>query len=229
MLFDPLLKEINEQDTEVIPLPSTGAQDYISLANFVARKIADRECVLLAESYSGGIAEALLRNHDLKIKHVIFVASFLSSPSRFLSRVAAVLPIKALAAIPVIAPLVLKAFLLGRSASAESIALFRRSLMSVDSRTLRERLRQIAAYQASGVELEAIATYIRPKSDFLVGDRSSEFRKTFPQLEIVEVEGPHFLLQAKPAECAKAILASVSHLTTTSKETLLPQASRVKQ
>lgn len=213
MLFDPLLKEIQGLDTEVIPLPSTGPQDYPTLAKFVAGKIEGRECVLLAESYSGGIAEALLKNRDVKIRHVIFVASFLSSPSRFLSRLAAILPIKTLVAIPVIAPLVLKAFLLGRSASPESIVLFRKALISADSGALRLRLRQIAAYQASGGQLEATATYIRPKGDLLVGDRAGEFRRALPGVEVVEVAGPHFVLQAEPAECAKAIMASVGHLT----------------
>lgn len=212
MLFEPLLNEIGDLDTEVIRLPNTGAQDYSSLAEHVARVIGDRECVLLAESYSGGIAEALVTNHNLNIRYIIFVASFLSSPSRVLSRLAAVLPLKALVAIPLLAPIALKAFLLGWSASPTSIALFRKAMAAVDSRVLSMRLRQIAKYRRAGTTAEIGATYIRPEGDLLVSDRSREFTAAFPNLRIVEVAGPHFVLQVEPEACAKAILASAGHL-----------------
>lgn len=212
-LFEPLLDELSELDTEVIPLPNSGAQDYASLAEVVAKAIGKRECVLLAESYSGGIAEFLVRNHNLNIKHIIFVASFLSSPSRILSRLAASLPIKALAAIPVLAPFAFKALLLGWSATPKTISLFRKALGEVDSRVLSMRLLQIAEYRSAGASAETYSTYIRPSGDLLVGDRSKELMAAFPNLKIVEVAGPHFVLQAEPEACAKAILVSVGHLT----------------
>lgn len=213
LLFEPLLHEARDLDMEVISLPTTGPQDYASLANSVARTIGDRECALLAESFSGGVAEALVRNHNLNIKHIIFVASFLSSQSRFASRLAAVLPIKALASVPVLAPFVFKALFLGWSANPWLIALFRKSLKSVDAKALSMRLRQIAEYRASGATIEIGATYIRPKGDLLVSDRSTEFAAAFPELKIVELAGPHFVLQTKPEACAKEIRAAVGHLT----------------
>ena len=127
ILFEPLLLRLADLDVEVIELPSAGPQDYESLARYTAARIGGRDCVVLAESFSGGVAEALLNDRSLNIKHVIFVASFLSSPSRVLSRVAALLPIKVLTAIPILAPLVLRTFLFGRAASPEAIALFRKA------------------------------------------------------------------------------------------------------
>lgn len=40
MLFEPLLRELRELDTEVVPLPNSGPQDYASLAEVVANIIA---------------------------------------------------------------------------------------------------------------------------------------------------------------------------------------------
>ncbi|MCH1919018.1 hypothetical protein L9G15_06170 [Shewanella sp. A3A] len=213
MLFGPLLNEIGDLDVEVIPLPNAGAQDYASLADTVAKIIGERECVLLVESYSGGIAEVLLKNYRLNIRHIVVVASFFSSPSRLLSRLAAILPIKALAAIPFLAPLAFKAFMLGWSASPSIIALFRMALRTVNATVLRMRLRQIAAYRATGFTSDISATYIRPLDDFLVSDRTQEFTAAFANLEIVEVPGPHFVLQVEPAACASVIRESVGHLT----------------
>ncbi|MQX53472.1 alpha/beta fold hydrolase [Alcanivorax sediminis] len=213
MLFEPLLNELGELDTEVVPLPNSGPQDYASLAEVVAHIIGERECVLLAESYSGAIAEFLVRNYSLNIRHIIFVASFLSSPRPFLSRLAAFLPIKALAAIPILAPFALKALMLGWSANPETISLFRKALREVDSRVLSMRLRQIAEYGSAGKTFEIGSTYIRPSGDLLVSDRSKEISAAFPNLKVVEVRGPHFVLQAEPEACAAVIRASVGHLT----------------
>lgn len=223
VLFGPLLHKLGGLDMEVIPLPSEGEQDYASLAGYVAARIKDRDCVVIAESFSGGIAEALLRDRNLNIRHTIFVASFLTSPSRLLSRVAAVLPIRALVAIPILAPLILRVFLLGRTATPETIALFRKAIGLVPPNTLRARLRQMASYRSAGHVFETDATYIHPTRDFLVGDRKAEFRAVFPKLKLVEVKGPHFILQAEPGACAKHILAAVGHLI--SKGEATPSAS----
>lgn len=217
LLFGPLLNRLGSLDTEVIPLPSEGAQDYSSLAEKVAALIGDQECVVLAESYSGGIVEILLKKHNLQIRHVIFVASFLSCPSRTLSRVAAVLPIRALMAIPVLAPLAMKVLLIGRSASPDTISLLRRAINAVDQKVLKRRLQQIAKYRATDNNFETHATYIRPVNDALVGDRTREFRDRFPHLKVINVGGPHFILQAQPDACAERILAEVGHLTSKGK------------
>lgn len=213
MLFEPLLTELTELDVEVIALPSFGAQDYDSLAALVAKLIGERECVVLAESFSGGIAERLVRNEGLNIKHVIFVASFLSCPSRILSRLTIALPIKFLLGLPLISPLVLKALMLGWSANAKTISLLRKALKSVDSRILNIRIRHIAEYRFAALPSEVGATYIYPTGDLLVGNRSKEFTAAFPKLNIISVAGPHFVLQAEPVACAQAILATVGHLT----------------
>jgi len=212
LLFKPLLQFLDGLETEVISLPNKGPQDYGSLSSEIAKRINQKEYVLLAESFSGGIAEALLQDETQNIRHVIFVASFLSSPSRFLARLASLLPIRRLVSIPLISSFFLRFLLLGRGASTESVMLFREALYQVEPKILRTRLRHIASITNTGNSFKNEATYIRPTKDLLVNNRESEFRKMFPKLEIIEIEGPHFILQSQPELCAKHINKVVGHL-----------------
>lgn len=213
VLFEPLLKQLGSLNIEVIRLPDEGPQDYLSLAEYVASRLPDQEHIVLAESFSGGIVEALLNKGCANLKGIIFAASFLSSPSKVLSRLAAILPIKLLVAVPFFAPYILKAFLLGKSASPEVVALFRVAIAQVPSVVLRLRLRQIATYRASNGVFDVESLYICPEDDVLVRGKEDEFRKTFPRIEVVNLAGPHFILQASPEACAGYITDMVVHLT----------------
>ncbi|WP_036132126.1 alpha/beta fold hydrolase [Marinobacter nitratireducens] len=215
LLFEPLLPELSDLGIEIISLPDQGPQDYAALAACIAPRLEGIECVLVAESFSGGIVGSLLNDHRLHIRHVVFVASFLVSPSRVLSRLASFLPIRALAFLPILSPLIIRFFLLGRGANGELLATFRRSLALVSSRTLRARLRQISKLRSTGQSFHVGATYIRPLNDFLVGDQIGEFRQAYPDIDVVELAGPHFILQAEPKVCARLIRDAVGHLTST--------------
>ncbi|WP_028305322.1 alpha/beta fold hydrolase [Oceanospirillum maris] len=212
ILFKPLLDRLEGVETQVITLPNYGPQDYLSLSRYVADHIGSQECVVLAESFSGGIAEALLSQHDLNIKHVIFVASFLSNPAGVLPYLASVLPLQRSSKIPVIAPWLERKLLLGASASEETLSLFRCALDAVSGQILKKRLRQIFTYTSSSQLFEVDATYIRAKDDVLVGDRAAEFNAAFSRLSVVDIAGPHFILQAQPSACCDAIMHTMGHL-----------------
>lgn len=212
ILFKPLLEQLEGVETQIITLPNYGPQDYLSLSRYVAEHIGSQECVVLAESFSGGIAEALLSQHALHIKHVIFVASFLSNPAGLLPYLASVLPLHSFSKIPVIAPLIERKLLLGASVSEETLDLFQCALDAVSGSILKRRLRQIFTYRSSARSFEVDATYIRAKDDALVGDRVFEFNAAFPSLSVAEVAGPHFILQVQPEDCCNVIMRSAGHL-----------------
>ncbi|MCB5214047.1 hypothetical protein LHL18_11190 [Rheinheimera aquimaris] len=215
LLFKPLLQFLDGVEAEVISLPSEGPQDYDSISSAIAKRINQQDYVLLAESFSGGIAKALLQDKTHNIRHVIFVASFLSRPSRFRATLASFLPLRLLASIPLVSSFFIRFLLLGRDASAETVELFREALYQVDPKILRARLRYMASIKNSGNSFNSKATYIRPTKDILVSNREAEFRKMFPNLEVIELEGPHFILQSQPEACAKHIKEVVGDLTTT--------------
>lgn len=206
ILFEPVLEYLKGLDVEVLPLPANGDQDYDTLANELLSHLPEEDFIVLAESFSGGIVEKLLWRCDIRLKGVIFVASFLSSPSRYLSRLAAILPIKFMIKIPIISPFILRTFFLGKNASPKIIALFIKAMKQVPGRTLRSRLRTIATFTTSEQVFETDALYICPEHDVLVKGKELEFRKAFPGIQVVTLPGPHLILQASPEICAKHIM-----------------------
>ncbi|MEQ9507585.1 MAG: hypothetical protein RLN92_00950, partial [Alloalcanivorax xenomutans] len=143
LLFRDVLAHLTSLECEVIPLPHAGPQDIDRLARHVASRLPQSDYVMLAESFSGKIAETLLLRGDPNLKAVIFVASFLSRPGWLLPRLAAALPIKALLALPA-SSLAIRWFLMGRQASDETITRFRQAVRPVPRKVLGQRLGQIA-------------------------------------------------------------------------------------
>ena len=100
ILFKPVLSELGEKNTVILPLPQNGPQDYASLAEYVVTNLPREDCILVAESFSGGIAAVLSRQEIPHLKGIIFVASFLSSPKTLLASVMSFLPIGYMAQLP---------------------------------------------------------------------------------------------------------------------------------
>ena len=212
VLFEPLLHHIGDLDYETISLPNGGPQDYSTLTDYVAARLPKQEYVILAESFSGGIAPKLARSSDANLKGVLFIASFLSSPTKFLPLLMTALPIKLLARLP-LSDYLFRLFLLGKNSSPEIIALFRKAIAITPSHVLRDRLRQIAKLKPDGKTSLLGSVYIHPKTDLLVSNQTAEFVAAFPNITTLELDGPHFILQAKPEECAKIIISSWNFLS----------------
>ncbi|WOA31877.1 alpha/beta fold hydrolase [Alloalcanivorax xenomutans] len=208
LLFRDVLAHLTWLECEVIPLPHTGPQDIDSLARHVATRLPQSDYVVLAESFSGKIAETLLLREDPNLKAVIFVASFLSRPGRLLPSLAAALPVKALLALPA-SSLAIRWFLMGRQASDETIARFRQAVISVPQKVLGQRLGQIAGMRFERRRFTLPALYLRPRNDVLVNNATAQFRESFANLDVVEIGGPHFILQARPERCADIIVEAV--------------------
>ncbi|KAF0804272.1 hypothetical protein A6D6_03194 [Alcanivorax xiamenensis] len=208
LLFRDLLTHLTSLECEVIPLPDSGRQDIERLSDHIAGQLPDSDYMLLAESFSGKIAERLLLREDPNLKAVIFVASFLSRPGRLLPGLAAALPVKSLLALPA-SSLGIRWFLMGRDASDDAIARFKQTVSTVPGKVLGERLRQIAGMRFEGHQFTVPALYLRPRDDVLVRNATEEFQAAFADLNIVELEGPHFILQARPEQCAHRIAEAV--------------------
>ena len=81
-------------------------------------------------------------------------------------------------------------------------------LGSLDPVTIRARMHagSTAEETAALARVACPLLYLRGRHDRLVSRRSWEhIRATLPQANCVELDGPHFLLQAKAVEAADAI------------------------
>lgn len=136
-LFELVLNELSEHECLVIPLPSSGKQDYCSLVEYVKSKLPEEECVLVAESFSGPIGAYLAKEE--KVKAIVFVATFLTPPSKFLLAMSQLLPIKFMSKLPG-SGLVLQAMMFGHQASKELLNQFQNIIDQIDIKVLKEIL-----------------------------------------------------------------------------------------
>ncbi len=209
-LFDSVLNDLTEYDCLVIPLPSTDQQDYVSLVEYVKSKLPEGECVLVAESFSGPIGAYLAQEE--KVKGIVFVATFLTPPSKFLLAMSQLLPIKFLSKLPG-SGLVLQSMMFGHQATKELLNQFQSIIDHIDIKVLKSRLKAMRSLKFNGKELNTPSIYILPIKDRLVSkSKHHEFIKYFNQVQVKEVNGPHFVLQTNPKECAQIISELIDQL-----------------
>ena len=208
-LFEGFLSNF-DGDYIVISLPQSGPQDYASLANIIKEQLPTDDYILLAESFAGGIVPELLKLKLPKMKGVIFVASFLSSPNKYLLSLAKRLPIKFLASAP-LSTIFHKFLLLGQGASKEILSKFVTVTKSIPDPVLKSRLEVMRQQRLSAKTFDIPAIYIQALSDRLISSqKGQEFTKVFTNIKYLEIEGPHFILQAQPKESARLITSAIS-------------------
>lgn len=224
-LFSPLLQALSEFDCKVISLPESGSQDYASLTMFVKEKLPDGDFILVAESFSGPIGARLAKEGVKNMKGIIFVATFLSVPSKFLIAMARALPLNLLSSLP-LAKLFYKALFLGSGASNELMRTFQLTVQSLPPELIKARLSSMYSLEFKPGSFEFPAGYIQALSDRLVpSEKAIEFSGCFKNLIIRTIDGPHFILQAKPVQCAVAITELAYLLTSHGSRTVLPPAA----
>jgi pimeloyl-ACP methyl ester carboxylesterase len=165
----------------------------------------DRPFVLLGESFSGPIALSIAATKPRGLVGYILCASFASCPRlllRILRPLLGLLPIHR-------TPGTLSAhFLLGRFATPELKRANASALRRVSPGTLRARLKVVADVDVSTkvCEIGVPGLYLRGTEDRLIphGVCHALLRHA-PRLKVVDVEGPHFLLQVNPRAAAQAI------------------------
>lgn len=213
MLFEAVISELSEMNVVSLALPQDTSQDYESLSEYVAHHLPDEDFILVAESFSGGIAAALSRQDIPYLRGIIFVASFLSAPRQLPAHLCSLLPVSSLARLP-LSGVIHRLLFLGWRASNSEICLFKRVIKSVPNHIFKARLKVIANCHYDGFTSPTPAVYIGASKDMLVPQSlQTHFKKAYPGIRINLIEGPHFLLQARPKAGAAAIIQAVHHLT----------------
>jgi pimeloyl-[acyl-carrier protein] methyl ester esterase len=195
---------------DAIALPDAGPQGYRALAEQVREELPTAPFVLVAQSFSGPIAIELAAGGVPGLRALVLVATFARAPRPALLALASMLPLSlgfrvrppamALRAVGFgDAPpaLVAHAQDVLREAQPSAMAARVRAVAMVD---VRERLRSISVP----------CLYLRATRDRLVPAECAEvFRSHLSDLEIADVDAPHFVLQVEPERCAARIDAFV--------------------
>ncbi len=158
----------------------------------------------------------LLKNQQVDLKAIVFCATFLRSPRKRLLKVLSLLPLSLLLKIPLPVGLV-KYFCVGSDASEALVNLVTVAARSVKTEVLASRLRMLSCMdenQSLNFLRGIPCCFLQPENDRLVPENClDDFMSRIPNLKLVRVSGPHFILQCKAEKCwthIKQFLKSIS-------------------
>ena len=168
---------------------------------------------MLAESFSGLVALALLADAPSRFQSVIFVGSFAEPPRPFIHRLAPILP-HAGSLMRSIPSFLLRQYCLGKEATVDQLNVVRNAIGAVSPEVLSHRLGLVAKRHSFGkAQFKVPAHYIQAANDRLVPDRCINwFRQRFDSFKLTKVDGPHFLLQARPKESAEIVTQALRNI-----------------
>lgn len=198
-------------EAEPLRYPADPALGYDALTAFARQRLPqDRPYLLIGESFSGPIAIRLAASRPAGLRGLVLCASFACAPrppgwplpASWLARLGAALPVDRIPA-----SLTVRA-MLGADAGAEWRARTRALLATLDPAVIRSRMREggNADERAALAQVACPVLVLHGRRDRLVSRAS--VRQTLaiqPQARYVELDGPHFLLQANAAQAADAI------------------------
>lgn len=185
--------------------------DYDALVEFVfARLPRDRPYLLLGESFSGPIAIRVAAQRPAGLRGLVLCATFARAPrppwspcsAAWLPRWATQLPLSRIPAGG------LAALMLGRWADARWRGRIRTTLSQVSPAVLAHRLDQVRIVdeRAALRTIDLPLLSLRASRDRLVArDSGVAIGRACPGASQIEIEAPHFVLQACPEQAAAAI------------------------
>jgi len=196
-----------EVAVEIVRYPEREPLGYAELEHHVRAALPRaRRFVLLAESFSGPLGIRIAANPPPELAGLILVSSFARYPLRcpgWAVPLAARLPLKSL-------PRWLRSLLLwGSLDPARAPRAADRSMATVSREVLRHRMAELLRVdERERVHaLRLPAQVIAGRGDLLLARRAARrLAACLLEGEHVELEGPHALLQARPAACAQVTL-----------------------
>ncbi len=203
-MFDPILPLLSLfLEPEVISYPPRSLRTYDELLAQISAPPSD--FVILAESFSGPLGIQLAARNPDRVRALILVATFASSPVKAgkLFR-------------PLVAPWQFRYVVMKRLACRALVGTFRGELadtlrgvlQDVSPDVLAFRLREILGVDVthSLLKIKAPVLYLQGKKDFVVGRRNVDtIRALIPHLQVAELDTGHLLLQQQPAGAAGLI------------------------
>ncbi|WP_161830311.1 alpha/beta fold hydrolase [Steroidobacter agaridevorans] len=179
----------------------------------VARILPHENAVLVAESFSGPVALSLFARYPARIKCAVLCATFAVSPFRTLTHAARYMPTFLFTPTRMQKPL-LRGFCLNGEGDDALVDRAASVVRSLSAATIRNRLRVLSGIDVTALlpRITAPVLYLQATRDRIVSDRlSRQLTQALPRATVQQIDGPHLLLQSRPAECATAIKRFLAH------------------
>lgn len=209
---------------QVVTYPTHRCLDFEQTVQWAADQIASNDPpIVLAESFSGPVAVALVGSGRLSAKCLILCATFARAPRPRLLALSRLLPITAMLRLP-FPHFLFKHIVAGGPASATLLAdLWRQIRPIVSPAVLAHRLDLIRQIDIRPwlPRLTLPCLYIQASGDRTVPPLAlHDFTSALPHLQVVRIPGPHFILQAQPQASLTAVCNFVSRITLTADHSL---------
>jgi pimeloyl-ACP methyl ester carboxylesterase len=200
-------------EPHVVSYPADPALGYGELEALVRASLpADRPYMLLGESFSGPIAISIAASRPPNLVGLVLCVTFARNPLPIVGSMPWLLPL-----IPFgLAPMrVISALLLGRFATKPLINALRVTFDEVSTQTFKARLGAVARadMRPALTNVHVPVLYLRATEDRLVPRHcANDIARLATQTRIVDLDGPHTLLQVAPAAAAAAVKAFIATL-----------------
>jgi pimeloyl-ACP methyl ester carboxylesterase len=211
-LFQPFLAEISPYfESIVVQYPLSAQLGYEGLIDLVRHELpTEDEFFILGESFSGPLAVLLAAQAAPNLRGLILCASFVRCP---LPWAAMWRPLTHLLPFEVVPASILSLPLLGRFSHPRLRSLLSGALSKVRANVLRSRLRAVLSVdvreQLANVKVPLL--YLQASADWVVPRSAAiEIAQAVQLLQVVELDGPHMLLQTSPVAAAQAVERFVS-------------------
>lgn len=178
---------------------------YQDLKTKVQTALPDDDYIIVAESFSGPLAVMIASENPTGLKGAVFVATFAKTPikvPRFLTYLVDIAPLRSRLLSRLAQP-----FLMGKWATPEFTTIFNQVMHTVPASTVAGRLREVLTVDVVQklIAINIPTIYLSAQNDRLIPSRMASDFDPSPS-NVVEIEGPHFLLQANATEASKHIL-----------------------
>ena len=176
--------------------------DYINVVN--ARLSTKTKTVIVAESFSGPIAAHVALRYREQVAGIVFAASFVTPPHPALLNLAKIMPSQAFGAMRAT---LIKQFCVNGVHDKTVIEEASVIVNALESAVIKRRLMLLASFAKSKLaQIDIPVLSLRATHDRLITQAAtSSITTTFPKTIFIDVESPHFLLQACPEECWRHI------------------------
>jgi pimeloyl-ACP methyl ester carboxylesterase len=208
-LFDDFLAEVAPGWERIVVRYPPHLSSYSDLVPFVRAAMPEwPRVILIAESFSTPVAIQIAASADGNLKGLVLCAGFAASPLRgFMRLLASILGPPIMKRRP--SEAAVKSFLAGPDAQQRLVTAVREAVGSVPPQVLTDRLKEVLQcdVRAEIPKIYVPILCLRPTRDRLVGAAcSKEILRLSREGSLVEIDGPHLILQRQPSRCVDAIV-----------------------
>lgn len=166
---------------------------------------------LLAESFSGPVAMALLAQHPEPVGPSVIASSFVRSPLATLTRMASYIP-EQMFSIGALSDFCLDVHTSDDEDFSETQPLPLNVTEQIDGTALKHRISVFSRIDVSALlpEINVPILYLHALRDRITSDHDAQMMENhLPDVNRVDIDGPHLLLQNQPLLCSELIIKHI--------------------